>query len=161
MKEILLQYAEYNVWANKLIIDTMLALEEGAVDKEVVSSFPSIRRTVLHTWSAESVWLQRLQQIAQPVWQEGVFKGSFAEACREWELASGGVVQLVTTHTDDSLKQEIAYHNRKDQPFTGTIYKALLHVCNHSTQHRGQLITMLRQVGCTKIPVTDYMAFGK
>ena len=55
MKELLLQYAAYNIWANKLMIDAMLKLDKGIVDKELTSSFSSLRVTVYHTWSAEYI----------------------------------------------------------------------------------------------------------
>jgi uncharacterized damage-inducible protein DinB len=32
-------------------------------------------------------------------------------------------------------------------------------VFNHATYHRGQLVTMLRQIGAEKIPATDFAAF--
>jgi uncharacterized damage-inducible protein DinB len=88
MKELLLQYAQYNEWANKRITDAMYKLETRLEDKEISSSFPSIRATVHHSWSAEFVWLQRLLLSQQPIWIESVFKGPFEEACREWLLVS-------------------------------------------------------------------------
>jgi uncharacterized damage-inducible protein DinB len=38
-------------------------------------------------------------------------------------------------------------------------YEMLAHVFNHNTYHRGQLITMLRQVGVTDLPQTDLIFF--
>jgi len=34
-------------------------------------------------------------------------------------------------------------------------------VFNHSTYHRGQLVTMMRQLGETNVPVTDFIAFAR
>ena len=59
MKELLVQYGTYNCWANQLIIDALLKLNDSDLDKEILSSFPSLRKTVFHTWSAEYVWVQR------------------------------------------------------------------------------------------------------
>jgi uncharacterized damage-inducible protein DinB len=35
------------------------------------------------------------------------------------------------------------------------------HVVNHATYHRGQLVTMLRQVGFTDVSATDFLGFYK
>src|SRR5271170_6104787 len=101
MKELLQQYARYNAWANKLIIEALLKLDEGAVDKEIISSFPSARATALHTWSAEFIWLQRLQLVEHPVWVQGEFEGTFEEACSKWQQVSAALVQFVEKQYDD------------------------------------------------------------
>jgi uncharacterized damage-inducible protein DinB len=41
------------------------------------------------------------------------------------------------------------------------VYHVLHHIFNHSTYHRGQLVTMLRQLGSKDIPATDFIAFVK
>jgi uncharacterized damage-inducible protein DinB len=37
--------------------------------------------------------------------------------------------------------------------------EAIQHCMNHSTFHRGQLVTLLRQVGAAKLPATDFIAY--
>ena len=160
MKELLLQYAQYNVWANKLIIDALLKLEEGAADKEVASSFPSIRKTVLHTWSAESIWLQRLLLAEHPVWQEDVFNGNIENICSEWQKTSPEFVVFVEKQYDDkALQHVLQFYDRQKKSYKMPVYQVLHHVFNHSTYHRGQLVTMLRQLGQTTMPQTDFTAF--
>jgi len=162
MKELLLQYARYNVWANKLIIDALLKLEEGAVDKEMISSFPSVRRTVIHIWSAEYIWLQRLQLAEHPVWIEAEFNGAFEEACMQWQQVSASFVQFVEKQYDDrAFEHVLQFYDRQKVSCKMAVYHVLQHVFNHATQHRGQLITMLRQCGATKIPQTDYIVFAR
>ena len=73
MKDLLLKYAQYNVWANNLLIEVLQSLEDEQVNQEVVSSFTSIRATVYHIWSAEYIWLQRLTLVEHPIWIEGEY----------------------------------------------------------------------------------------
>lgn len=75
MKETLLQYAGYNIGANKLFIKVLQQLTKEQLDEQVNSSFPSLRKTVYHMWSAEDIWIQRLLLVEKPVWAEGVFDG--------------------------------------------------------------------------------------
>jgi uncharacterized damage-inducible protein DinB len=160
MKEILLQFARYHAWANKRMIEAMLNLDDETLDQEVASSFNSLRATVYHLWSAEFVWLQRLQLTEQPVWVEQVFKGTFQEACQEWQRASETLVQFIEKQYDDKgMEHVFQYYNSQKKSFKNKVGETLLHVFNHGTYHRGQLVTMLRQVGVAKIPNTDFIAF--
>ena len=160
MKDLLLKYAQYNVWANNLMIDVLLGLEEEQIDREVVSSFPSIRKTVYHTWSAESIWWQRLTLVEHPSWNEATFEGSFKDACENWKEASAQLVLFVEKLYDDrALNHVFQYYDLKKNSHKSPVNLTLMHVFNHSTSHRGQLITLLRQAGVKKIPQTDFIAF--
>ena len=159
MKELLLQYAQYNLWANKLMIDAMLKLKDGAVDAEISSSFPSLRRTVMHSWGAESIWLQRLLLEEHPVWQGDDLTIAFEDACNRWQVDSFLLVRFIDKQYDErGLKHVVEFYDHKTA-YKMPVYQVLQHVFNHSTYHRGQLVTMLRQLGVTKIPLTDFEAF--
>jgi uncharacterized damage-inducible protein DinB len=41
------------------------------------------------------------------------------------------------------------------------VYQILLHLANHNTYHRGQLVNMLRQLGVEKIPQTDFVVWSR
>ncbi len=160
MKETLLQYAGYNVWANNRIIDVMLKLGTAAVDKEMPGSFPTIRTTVYHIWSAEYIWLQRLQLLDQPRWAASSFEGHFEEACLLWKQVSSDLLHFVSgQYNDASFGHVLQYYNRKSQPFKNKVGDVLLHVFNHGTYHRGQLVTMLRTAGVQQIPATDFIVY--
>jgi uncharacterized damage-inducible protein DinB len=160
MKELLLQYAQYNAWANKRIIDATLKSGDGAIDKEIVSSFPSLKATVYHTWSAEFIWLQRLQLAEHPVWKESEFDGTYEEACSDWQGVSAALIQFVQKQYDDrALEHMLMYYDRKKSAHKMEVCYVLQHVFNHSTYHRGQMVTMLRHAGVTDIPGTDFITF--
>lgn len=160
MKEILLQYAGYNIWANKKIIETLLQLEKQKLDLEIESSFSSIHKTVYHVWSAEYVWLQRLQLAEHAVWMESTFNGSFEEACERWLNASSQLYDFVSKQYDDKAFAHVfQYYNLKKQSVKMPVRDVLMQVFNHSTYHRGQLVTMMRLCGMNKIPGTDFITF--
>lgn len=161
MKELLLQMARYNTWANKQFIDVLLKLDEDVWDMEITSSFPSIRRTVYHLWSAEDIWLQRLNLVEQPQWAESVFSGNFAAALEKWQNASQALQTFVENQYDDeAFRHVLQYYNLKKVSFKIPVYIVLMQAFNHATYHRGQLTTMLRQAGVKKIPGTDLHTFA-
>ena len=162
MKELLLKYAQFNAWANQQFIELMLSMPPELIEKEVVSSFPSIKATSIHIWSAEYMWLQRLMLTENPVWVQSTYTGSFENACKEWKDTSGKLVAFVEKQFDDrSFTHVLQYYDLKKNSHKTPVYLVLQHVFNHSTNHRGQLITLLRQADVKKIPSTDFIQFAR
>ena len=56
MKELLQQYAAYNIWATKLLTDRINKLSDEEINRQIISSFPSLYKTLQHMWLAEEVW---------------------------------------------------------------------------------------------------------
>ncbi|MGC4103208.1 DinB family protein [Ferruginibacter sp.] len=159
MKEIFTEYAAYNLWANTNMLERIGRLSDGQVNTEIASSFSTIRKTVIHMWHAEFVWWQRVQHVKDVIYLGETFTGSYSEAAsgllaqsREWKA-------WVEAVDEGQLLQSISFV-RFDMEFTMKIHEVLLHFCNHATFHRGQLVTMLRQLGETdKIPSTDFSVY--
>ena len=159
MKELLKQYAAYNIWATKHLVDRINKLPEEKITAVVASSFPSLYKTVQHMWRAEELWWQRLKLVENPVAQSDSFKGSFAELYLQLHKQSLQWKEWVDSAGDNHLNFVFAYiRDKAEQKMT--VNDMLLHLFNHATFHRGQLVTILRQLGETdKIPQTDYVAY--
>ncbi len=56
-------YAAYNQWANATLADWLCAKPEALLEQEVVSSFPSIRATLVHILNTQDWWLANLKQL--------------------------------------------------------------------------------------------------
>jgi len=156
MKELLKQYAAYNVWASQRIIDLMLTLSEDKHLQEVPSSFKSLLRTVLHMLDAESIWWQRMKLQERIVVPSEGFTGNMQDACSGLLQQSKQWEEWVSNASELSVDHVFQYQNAKREFFKMPIYQMLHHVFNHGTYHRGQLINMLRQLGIEKIPQTDF-----
>ena len=61
---------------------------------------------------------------------------------------------------NDFIK-DVHYKSLKGIPFSQPLYQLLLHVFNHATYHRGQLVTILRQLDVQNIPQTDFIAWSR
>ena len=156
MKELLKQYAAYNVWASQRIIDLMLTLSEDKHLQEVPSSFKSLLKTVLHMLDAESIWWQRMKLQERIVVPSEGFTGNMQDACSGLLQQSKQWEEWVSNASELSVDHVFQYQNAKREFFKMPIYQMLHHVFNHGTYHRGQLINMLRQLGIEKIPQTDF-----
>jgi uncharacterized damage-inducible protein DinB len=161
MKELLLSYAAYNAWANGLLLDVIRVLPEETQRKEVVSSFPSLRATMLHLMDAESMWWQRLQLQEKVTRPSETFEGDGRMLAAAIQQLDQQWLEYVTRSGEHVLEHVFHYQNTKREQFKQPVWQMLQHLFNHSTYHRGQLVTMLRQVGVEKIPGTDYIAFTR
>ena len=161
MKELLQQLAAYNIWANQRLLEVILALPEEKQKQELPSSFKSLYRTVLHMWSAENIWWQRMklqEHITKPF---DIFKGTMEELANEYLQQNRQWQEWVNNASDAALDHVFQYQNFQREQFKQPIYQMLLHVFNHGTYHRGQLINMLRQLGITKLPDTDFIVWSR
>lgn len=161
MKEILLQYAAYNLWANNLLLEVINNLPEEKQQQTVTSSFDSLFKTVQHVWNAESIWWQRMKLNERIVAPGEGFSGSFKEMSTGLLQQNSQWQQWISSAQEHMLRHEFIYYNSKKEKFKQPVYQMLLHLFNHSTYHRGQLVTMLRQLGVEKIPQTDFIVWSR
>ena len=161
MKEFLSQLAAYNIWANHKLLEAILALPEEKQKQELPSSFNSLYTTVLHMFHAESVWWQRMKLQERIILPMETFKGSMQELASESLQQNRQWQEWVNNATDPMLEHVFQYYNQKKESFKQPTYQMLLHVFNHGTYHRGQLVNMLRQLGIEKIPATDFIVWSR
>ena len=161
MKELLKQYAAYNIWASQRILEVILALSEEKQLAEIPSSFNSLRKTILHMWDAESIWWQRMKMHERIIVPSENFNGSIQDVTNGLMQQSKQWEEWVVNASDLSIEHVFQYYNNKKEHFKMPVYKMLHHVFNHSTYHRGQLVNMLRQVGVEKIPQTDFVVWSR
>jgi uncharacterized damage-inducible protein DinB len=92
------------------------------------------------------------------VLQSEKFTGSFDELTIHHAKQSKQFFEWVSGATENQLLHVFGYVRKKEQ-LKMPVYQMLHHVFNHATYHRGQLVTILRQLGVDKIPSTDFSTF--
>ncbi len=161
MKQLLQQYSAYNFWANKIITERIAQLPTDIIHKEMGSSFGSIYKTVVHLMDVESIWWQRLKLQEHVEWPGKNFDDNFDNLSRELLVLSLQWSDWVHTANEVNITHVFGYQNSKKEFFKQPVYEMLLHLFNHQTFHRGQLITMMRQNAIEKIPATDFIVFSR
>ncbi len=155
MKQNSIDYAHYNIWANNKIIDCLLPQKEELLNKEIVSSFPSIKATILHIWMAEMGWLSRLSGNGWNASTVNDFQGNPSELFAAWQTTSQDFKNFVELA---DLNKEVLWGRKNNQ--ISIARREIAHtVFNHGSYHRGQIVVMMRQLGITEIPQTDYIAW--
>jgi len=161
MKELLQQYAVYNVWANQQMIEAILRLPGEQQTKQIASSFPSLHQTILHLWDAESMWWQRVKLQEVVTRPSENFRGNTRDAAAGLQHQDRLWENWVNNSTEAGLQHVFAYQNSKKEHFKQPMYQTLLHIFNHSSYHRGQIVTLFHQLGVAKIPNTDFIGWSR
>lgn len=149
---------DYTEWANERMIAAIAQLSDEQYTREITSSFPSIRETLAHLAGAEWIWLQRWKGTspsAQPEWSLSAPLSRLRENLRAVAAERRDFLDALD---DQALEQPLTYRNLKGESFTNRLTDILMHVANHATYHRGQLTTMIRQVGALP-PATDLIVY--
>ncbi|WP_300598540.1 DinB family protein [Niabella sp.] len=149
---------EFNRASTAQVCSWLQQISDAQWQQPIVSSFNSIRETVLHVVNAENAWLQRLNNEAV-VRLDQTFTGSRQELMDLWEQTSRQLSDWVAGFDETKLKTPFHYRRFNGQEYTSLYYQVLAHVVNHATYHRGQLVTLLRQVGFTAVQSTDLIGF--
>lgn len=152
---LLKQFAAFDLWANRLFIERLLKEDQQFLDKEVPSSFPSLRATMLHIRNAEYVWLCRLK--CEPFSWPAEESMEIESLLRHCTLLHDHVQKL----SDEDLEREITYSDLHGNVHQQPAWQLLMHCFNHSTHHRGQIMTMLRVLGSNDIPSNDMVIFQR
>ena len=161
MKELLTKYVAYNLWANRIFTDLILKLPAGDVFKEVPSSFKTIQETIFHMCFAENIWMQRLMLAERIIPLNEDLKKDTTALCKELINQSTHLQKWVSGKNELALAHVFEYKNLKSEFFKQPVCDVLLHICNHGSYHRGQIVNMLRQLGYDKIPQTDFSFWAR
>lgn len=146
MREHYLQLLRYLDWANT----RMLAAVQAA---------PSIEdlRTLNHIAGAQSIWLHRVDPAFTT--EFGIHDEHPLDRCgAELQRSAEGWIRYLEAQEDATLSQRITYANLRGDLWCDCQRDIVAHMVNHSTHHRGQIASRLRQAGQTP-PVTDYIAW--
>lgn len=154
-------YTAYNCWANAAVVAWLRSKPEGVMTTPVASSFPTLRDTLLHIWGAEKIWLERLRQQEPEPFLPTIFKGTTAEVFDGLLAVSAALAEYVAQQPAAFFEQICVFRLFSGKEDARPRYQMLLHCIQHSTYHRGQLVTMGRALAFTDPPQTDYIYYAR
>lgn len=149
---------EYHYWARDRVLDAVAALSADDYVRDLKNSFPSIKATLEHTYGAEVVWLMRWRGESPAAFSGAIPDG--VDALREaWNEHEHRLRAFVAPLDDAGAARVIPYRLFSGAEGASPLWEMLAHVVNHATYHRGQVTTMLRQLGANPGKSMDMIAF--
>jgi uncharacterized damage-inducible protein DinB len=135
----------YDAWANREVINTLKASASAPA--------PAVR-LLNHIFSAQKLWIERLtrQPQSQPVWPDA----SLAQ-CEELAVQMPQAWEhYFASHDETQLAGICSYTNSKGEHYESSVGDILMHVVFHSTYHRGQIASRMRDAGLSPA-YTDFI----
>jgi len=159
-KDALGRLIDYTEWANRRVIRLAATLSVDDFRRDLGSSHGGVRGTLAHMLGAEWIWLERWKGISPTnLIDEGEFPDVLALRTR-WKAIEQHRRSWFQNLAEGAVSKTIKYQSLKGKSFKAPLWQLLQHVCNHSTYHRGQVITLLRQLGA-KVAGTDMVAWDR
>ena len=150
---------EYHYWARDRLLSAVETLTPEQYTRELGSSFSSVRDTLVHIFSAEWIWLCRWLGESPTEMLHPAAYPDLATLRAAWDENRAKLVAFVDRLDDRKLDEEMAYRTTDGQPWQQQLSHMLQHVVNHASYHRGQVTTMLRQLGAAPPKSQDLIAF--
>lgn len=149
----------YDRWANRRILDVVSRLAPEEFGRDLGSSHPSVEATLAHLLAANWVWLERwLGRSPTGLPDAGWDVGTFEALRAKWAEIENVQQAFVDGLANDDLERPLSYRDTKGEPFEQPLWQLLRHAVNHASYHRGQVVTMLRQLGAEAVS-TDLVLF--
>jgi len=148
----------YNQWADRRIVDACSALTNEQFTRDLGSSFRSVRDTLVHLYGAEWVWNERIEGRSPMSLVAGTGFPDLASVRTKLEEMDNFYIEYVSRLTPQDLERVIHYKSFAGDEFSNPLWQTLHQLTNHASYHRGQIITLLRQLGAKPV-TTDLIAY--
>ncbi|MGE6256753.1 DinB family protein [Heyndrickxia sporothermodurans] len=151
-----LEMYEYHVWANEVIMNRLKELPEEVYHKDIQSGFSSISKVLSHVYFVDHSWYEiingqsmrdafsKVEQIKEQIEAKPI------DEMRELFSILSKKYKMVLNKEKDFDKTIVV-----DNPYAGlletSISETIMHVVTHGAYHRGNIATMLRQLGHTSV----------
>ena len=149
MKDYLIHLLDYELWANRRVIDAL----------ETVAQPPTRAVAVMgHILSAEQVWFGRVanESVFVSIWEDIPVSWMVETAERQHRK----LVSYLEGLPELDLLQRVEYHNSQGNPYQSTLLDILTHMSHHAAYHRGQVVQLIRPM-LTEAPITDFIVWTR
>jgi uncharacterized damage-inducible protein DinB len=137
----------FNRWAQERALAMAEGLSPEQFKRDMGTSHGSVAGTLVHTMWAEWIWLQRWNGDSPRVVFDVEDYPSVASIRTRWDQVWTEQGRFLASLTPSRLVEPAAYLNLKGERWEYALWQEMLHVVNHGSYHRGQVVTLLRQSG--------------
>jgi uncharacterized damage-inducible protein DinB len=151
-------HLQYHAWATAQLLDAAKSLPAGEYEKNRGSSHGGVKDSLIHIFKADNVWFSRVAGEPFGHINDVPVPESLAELEKEWMTLLQRFQNWFRQLQPNQYGIEVRYTNSQGDPFSTPLWQIVLHLVNHGTLHRGQVMGMMRQAG-VKPPATDLIFF--
>jgi len=145
-QDILVLY-QYNQWSSKKILD---AASEATHEQFLApASFPhgGLRGTLVHALFAAWIWRMRWEGTSPTQRLKPEDFPTFESLRTRWQDDENKIMRFIDGLTDERLNDKFSYKSTNGQPHERILWQAMVHLINHSTQHKTEAAAILTDLG--------------
>jgi uncharacterized damage-inducible protein DinB len=150
---------DYHYWARDRILAAAAALTPEQFTRDLGSSFKSVRDTLAHTYSSEWAWYERWHGNSPTAMLPPEQFTDVETLQRTWSAHEQRIRAFLDELGEPGITRVFVYKTLSGQPGSSTFWQMVQHMVNHGSYHRGQVTTMLRQLGAAPAKSMDLIAF--
>ena len=152
---------EFHYWARNRVLDAAAQLTADQYTRDTGNSFPSVRDTLVHMYSAEWAWFERWHGVSPASMLNPADYPDVESLRAAWTEHEAKMRAFLAGLDEAGLARSVAYRSLAGVEGNSQIWEMLQHVVNHGTYHRGQITTMLRQLGAAPPKSSELIVFHR
>lgn len=145
----------YHAWATQKFVDWLSPKPDELLHKEVPSSFNSIIKTLNHIWATDEYWYAIIAETQNYIKRRDITEFDSKEIFEGIVNRASEINHLIASYSEEELSKTVKIETvwfKCELPK----YEYLQQLVNHGTYHRGQIVTIGRNIGITDASNTDY-----
>jgi uncharacterized damage-inducible protein DinB len=148
----------YMLWADRLMLKTVREVSPEDLTRNAGVSFGSLLGTMVHMLGSQRLWLSRFSGSAIERRPELADFPDLPAWIHGWADTAAGIEAFLASLTAEQLAAEITWVDTEGPVHTRPLWQPVCHMVNHNTYHRGQVVSLMRQLGYEP-PQTDLIRF--
>ena len=154
------RFARYNAWFNTRLYELIATLTDEERRRDMGAFFRSIHGTLNHLLLTDRIWLGRISKhphgfrslrgtrlVFEFESLRQILYEDFAELAAQRRETDAALSAWAVEVTPDLLESDLSWARSTGESMTAPLWHVVSHLFNHQTHHRGQLTTLLSQLG--------------
>jgi uncharacterized damage-inducible protein DinB len=137
---------------HKIWTQCILPLTQEQFLQEIPYSVGSVRNQIVHMMDIEDVWFRDLQGEPFNGHADADQYNDRPHLRANWDRIETEIKTYLEALHDQDLMRSIDIDNGSGGILTFQVWQGLIHVINHATDHRAQLLSLLNGLGCETMP---------
>ena len=134
---------DYHYWRIGRVLNSCEILTSQQWDQSFTPSWGSVHALLAHMVASELIWLGRWNGVSAPALMPAAEVPAFKDIRSKWALIELEVRDFIEQCDDARLAKDVTYTNTKGITHTLQLGALMMHVVDHATHHRGELVAML------------------
>lgn len=149
------QFYNYHFAENRKLWDAcIIPLSQEQFTQDIAYSIGSVRDQIVHLINVDEAWFSDLRGVIPPAWPDPTDLADRRTIRAHWDAVEQTMRGYLAGLRDEMLFDKPLKGEDKDL----LLWQVLLHVVNHGTDHRAQILRLLYDLGIKTGP-QDYVFY--